>query len=190
LRPGDLIREAHGLAGDFFWQIAGWTWTSDGRSLWLLGYEVGSPAVRRNQAQTFDLVKLDFSTLGRMPLAETSFQIETVALQLEANQNWLHVLPNLVLAPDESRLYLGLNGDSPGSLPLDQISVYNTNTWEKTAVLDLPHPTWHFALSLDGRELYAVSPFANSLAIFDTETLRETAVIEGLGYSPAQIIVP
>jgi YVTN family beta-propeller protein len=190
LRPGDIIRKAHGLADPFFWQIAGWTWTPDGRSLWLLGYEVGSPTVRRNQAQTFDLVKLDFSTLGRMPLAETSFQVKPAVLRLEADQNWLHVLPNLVLAPDGSRLYLGLNGDSPGSLPLDQISVYNTNIWEKTAVLNLPHPTWHFALSPDGQQLYAVSPFANSLTIFDTETLRETAVIEGLGYSPAQIIVP
>jgi hypothetical protein len=191
LRPGDVIRKAHGLADPFFWQIAGWTWTPDGRSLWLLGYEVGSPTVRRNQAQTFDLVKLDFSALGRMPLAETSFQVKPAVLRLEADQNWPHVLPNLVLAADGSRLYVGMNRDSShGTLPLDQVWVYDTATWEKMAVLDLPDPVLHFALSLDGQELYAVSPFANSLAVFDTELLRETAVIEGLGHSPAQIIIP
>jgi hypothetical protein len=190
LRPGDIIRKADGLADPFFWQIAGWTWTPDGRSLWLLGYEVGSPTVRRNRAQTFDLVQLDLSALGQAPMAGASIQVKPAVLQLEARQNWLPVLPNLVLAVDGSRLFVGMNRDSShGTLPLDQVWVYDTDSWEKMAVLDLPDPVLHFALSLDGQELYAVSPFANSLAVFDTELLRETAVIEGLGYSPAQIIV-
>ena len=47
-----------------------------------------------------------------------------------------------------------------------------------------------FALSAEGDQLYVVSPFVRSLAIFDTATYREVAVLSDLGGMPAAVIVP
>jgi hypothetical protein len=41
-----------------------------------------------------------------------------------------------------------------------------------------------------GDRLYAVSPFARSLVIYDTATYQEVTVMTDLGGTPARIVVP
>jgi len=45
-----------------------------------------------------------------------------------------------------------------------------------------------FPLSKAGDQLYVVSPFSRSLAIYNADSLQEQAVIEDLGVSPAIIL--
>ncbi len=62
--------------------------------------------------------------------------------------------------------------------------------WHGLATIEVSDPVMHFALSADGDQLYAVSPDASSLMIYDTETYEEVVVLSGLGGSPAKVLVP
>ena len=101
------------------------------------------------------------------------------------------VYDSIDLSPDGSRLFLGLNSDqSSGWGQIDTISVYDTRTWDQVGDIAVRDPVIHFALSAAGDHLYAVSPEAQSLAVYDTTSFEQIAMIDGLGGTPARIIVP
>ena len=95
------------------------------------------------------------------------------------------------VSPDGRRLYLGFAvGGQDGLGQIDEIRVYDPATWEQLAVIEVGDPVMHFALSADSGQLYAVSPDARSLMIYDTSTYEQVAVLSDLGGSPARVVVP
>ncbi len=115
----------------------------------------------------------------------------TAAGQLEVNVGWEIVWGSAALSLDGKRLYIGFDtGDDKSQVFTDAIAVYDTVTWKNIATVELSDTMWHFALSAEGDQLYAVSPFARSLTIFDTTTFQKVAVLSDLGGTPAAVIVP
>ena len=101
------------------------------------------------------------------------------------------VSESMAVSPDGRRLYLGFAvGGQDGLGQVDEIWVYDLATWEQLAVIQVADPVMHFALSADGGQLYAVSPGARSLIIYDTSTYQQVAVLSDLGGSPARVLVP
>ncbi|MCH8089067.1 MAG: hypothetical protein IH955_03530 [Chloroflexi bacterium] len=94
--------------------------------------------------------------------------------------------------PDGKRLYLGFaNKKGPNYNGLvNEIWVYDTTNWERVARMETRDPVMHFALSVDGDQLYAVSPQGQSLTIYDTDTYSEIAVLTDLGGTPARLLLP
>jgi methylamine dehydrogenase heavy chain len=98
----------------------------------------------------------------------------------------------IVLSPDGLRLYVRfLTGDwrAEGLNAADEIWAFDTRTWEKVGAFEPPVPAWNMALSVDGRQLYTVNPWEQTLSIFDTTTFREIGVMHDLGETPALIVV-
>jgi len=115
----------------------------------------------------------------------------TTAGQLEVNAGWHIVGEDIVLSPDDKRLYAGFDtGDDGSQYFTDAIKVYDTTTWQSIATIELSDMMARFALSAEGDQLYVVSPFMRSLAIFDTAMYREVAVLSDLGETPAAVVVP
>ena len=111
--------------------------------------------------------------------------------RLRWNASWQVVWGSALLSPDGARLYLGFDtGDDDYQVFADAIAVYATATGERLAAIELPDSVTQFALSAEGDQLYAVSPFAQSLAIFDTTTFQVLDVMSDLGGAPAAIVVP
>ena len=52
------------------------------------------------------------------------------------------------------------------------------------------NPPMNFAINENGQRLYTVSPFENSIAIYDTTGLQLTAYQTGVGATPARIVIP
>jgi hypothetical protein len=95
------------------------------------------------------------------------------------------------LSPDGKWLYVGYDTRFPErDIFTDTIVVYDTTTWERLATVPLPSPITQFALSAAGDQLYVISPFTRSLAIYNTDTFQELTVMEDLGGFPALILVP
>ena len=113
------------------------------------------------------------------------------ARRLEVNEHWLPVWDGATLSPDGRRLYVGFDtGEGESAVFSDAIAVYDTATWANIATIKLGDTMWHFALSAEGDQLYAVSPAAHDLRIYDTTTFQEVATLPNLGGTPARIVVP
>ncbi|MBI3912904.1 MAG: hypothetical protein HY327_01715 [Chloroflexi bacterium] len=100
---------------------------------------------------------------------------------------------HVALSPDESRLYVGFlprTGELAGRGLANEIWVFDLKSWTHVGTIKPNDPVWHIAISNDGKQLYAVNPFARSLMSFDTRTFEPIAVIHDLGDSPARIVVP
>jgi DNA-binding beta-propeller fold protein YncE len=98
----------------------------------------------------------------------------------------------LATTPDGARLFVGFareNEEHPGFV-VSEIRVYDTSSWALLRIMELDDPVMHFAISNDGERLYAVSPFEQSIAIFDTNVLELIGFRTGVGNSPARIVVP
>ncbi len=96
-----------------------------------------------------------------------------------------------LLALDKKRFYVGFDTRFPeADFFTDQVGVYDWATRERLAVLQLPGPVNQIALSADGKQLYAISPFTRSLAIYSTATYEALEVMEDLGKSPAFMLTP
>ena len=97
----------------------------------------------------------------------------------------------IALSPDGTRLFLGLDIDqSSGWGQIDTIAVFDTASWERRAAIPFDEPVVHFALSAKGDQLYVVSIDDQSLAIYDTASFEQIALIDGLRGTPVRIIVP
>ena len=76
---------------------------------------------------------------------------------------------------------LGPEGPLGPVNPQDEIGaagpfgVDDTIFWHVLAVIEPDDPPMHFAISDNGQRLYTVSPFENSIAIYDTTDLQLTA---------------
>lgn len=110
--------------------------------------------------------------------------------RLEVSNGW-ETAHDIVLAPDGKRLYVSLNtkGNKDGVF-IDAIAVYDTENWKPIATITPASPIYHFALSATGDQLYATSPTARSLAIYDTGSFQQVALLSGLGGAPSLILVP
>ena len=98
---------------------------------------------------------------------------------------------DIVSSSDRKRFYAGYDTCFPDrDFLADVIVVYDKTGWERLATLTLPAPVTHFALSAADDQLYAISPFMHSLAIYDTHTLQDPVVMNNLGEFPSLILVP
>jgi methylamine dehydrogenase heavy chain len=100
---------------------------------------------------------------------------------------------HVAVSGDESQLYIGFvpkTGALAGKGVSDTIWAFDTKSGTRVGVLALTEPAWQVALSADGKQLYTVNPFSQSLSIFDSATFRELSVVRNLGNTPAEIVVP
>jgi len=110
--------------------------------------------------------------------------------KIEVPEGWI-VGRDIVPSPDRERLYVGYDTRFPDrDIFTDVIVVYDTARWEQLAALTLPAPVTHFALSTTGDQLFIISPFTRSLAIYDTDTFQDPVVMRDLGEFPSLIWVP
>jgi hypothetical protein len=95
-----------------------------------------------------------------------------------------------VLSPDGSRLYIGTSAreETWRSGMADEIWVFDTRSWQRVQRLKLERQASHFALSLDGRRLYAVNRQEATLSAIDVASGQEQ-VFPGVGTTPAKVIV-
>ena len=148
-------------------QVAGLALTADGHRLYVTGPDAAVTVIDVQQ---------------RAVLATARLEVE-VGSEI--------VRGSTVVSPDGRRLYVGFDtGDDERQVFTDAIAVYDAATWEKIATIKLRDTLTHFALSVEGDQLYAVSPFARSLAIYDTTTAQEVALLSDLGGAPARVVVP
>ncbi|MBI4785984.1 MAG: hypothetical protein HY782_02930 [Chloroflexi bacterium] len=96
---------------------------------------------------------------------------------------------HVALSRDESRLYVGFV-DQAGSGLAGEIWAFDARTWARVGVFESADAAFHVAVSADGKQLYTVNPFENTLTIFDTTTFRVVTVMRDLGETPAQIVIP
>ena len=99
---------------------------------------------------------------------------------------------NLEATPDGTKLFIGLERDNEAhsGFVVNEIYAYDTTSWELLGIIELDDPVMHFTISNDGQRLYAVSPFEQSIAIYNTSNLAQTAFRTGVGRTPARIVVP
>ena len=78
---------------------------------------------------------------------------------------------------DGARLFVGFIRDDEElrGFVVNEIRVDDTIFWHVLAVIEPDDPPMHFAISENGQRLYTVSPFENSIAIYDTTDLQLTA---------------
>ena len=93
---------------------------------------------------------------------------------------------------DGARLFVGFirDDDELRGFVVNEIRVDDTIFWHVLAVIEPDDPPMHFAISENGQRLYTVSPFENSIAIYDTTDLQLTADRTGVGATPARIVIP
>lgn len=109
---------------------------------------------------------------------------------LDADRDWHVVWDSIQVAPDGRYIYVGFDtGDDASQYFTDAIVIYDTTSWECIGTIQLRDNLTHFALSAEGDQLYAVSPWGRNLSIWDTKTFEEVAVLSELGGSPARIMV-
>ena len=99
---------------------------------------------------------------------------------------------NLEATPDGTKLFIGLERDNEAhsGFVVNEIHAYDTTSWELLGIIELDDPVMHFTISNDGQRLYAVSPFEQSIAIYNTSSLELTAFRSDLGRSPARVVIP
>ncbi len=139
---------------------------------------VGQTLFLVNRDGTVNVVDLgDYESVGRSKL------------DLPAGRKTSH--SSFRVSPDGKRLYLGFDESGPSYNGLaDEIWVFDAETGRQMANIDLAHDVTHFTLSAEGDRLYAVSPSARSLMVYDARTYEELAVLSDLGGSPARVVVP
>jgi hypothetical protein len=124
-------------------------------------------------------------------LSATPPRVLNERIALQALQGFQIGYGQIVVSPDESRLYIGvITGKHSDSGSPDEIWAYDTGTWTRAGILEPGDPVFQFAVSVDGTQLYAVNPFKKTLSIFDAASFREIAVMHDLGETPAQVVVP
>lgn len=124
-------------------------------------------------------------------LAATPPRVLNERVALQALQGFQIGYGQIVVSPDESRLYIGvITGKHSDSGSPDEIWAYETGTWTRAGILEPSDPVFQFAISADGTQLYTVNPFKKTLSIFDAASFREIAVMHDLGETPAQVVVP
>ncbi len=98
----------------------------------------------------------------------------------------------LATTPDGSRLFVGFIGDDEEhrGFVVSEIRVNDTTSWKLEGTIEPDDPPMHFAISENGHRLYAVSPFEQSIAIYNTSDLELTAFRTGVGGTPARIVIP
>ena len=110
------------------------------------------------------------------------------------HEAWLSLGPiqNMEATPDGTRLFVGFvrENEEHSGFVVSEIRAYDTTSWELLGILELDNPVMHFAISNDGQRLYAVSPFEQSIAIYNTSSLELTAFRSDLGRSPARVVIP
>lgn len=137
---------------------------------------------------SYDAIVPAFATV--VDLARSPADVLTDRAALNVPTGSQVSLGQIVVSPDESRLYVGFVSDeNRGSGTVDEIDAFDTHTWLRIGALKPTDPAWQFALSNDGNQLYSVNPFKKSLSIFDTATFREIGVMHDLGETPAQVVV-
>ncbi|MGE5264793.1 MAG: YncE family protein [Acidobacteriota bacterium] len=124
-------------------------------------------------------------------LAATPPRVLDERVALQALQGFQIGYGQIVVSPDESRLYIGvITGKHSDSGSPDEIWAYETGTWTRAGILEPSDPAFQVAISADGTLLYTVNPFKKSLSIFDAASFREIGVMHDLGETPAQVVVP
>jgi hypothetical protein len=108
-------------------------------------------------------------------------------------------------SPDGKRLYVGyvyspnkrfyLDFDrsaweSPRMQAADTIRVFDTTNWSVTANLIPSKSVWSAVTSNDGKSLYAMSPYAHTVLVFDTAGSRETRAIRVGGMPALALVAP
>lgn len=110
------------------------------------------------------------------------------------HETWLSLGPtqNMEATPDGTKLFVGFvrENEEHGGFVVSEIRAYDTTSWEMLGILELDNPVMHFAISNDGQRLYAVSPFEQSIAIYNTSNLELTAFRTGVGRTPARVVIP
>jgi len=71
----------------------------------------------------------------------------------------------------------------------DEILVIDTKSLQQIGMITTSRPFWSFAISDDGRYLFAISPEDRSLTVIDTSTYREIRTIQGTGVTPSRVAV-
>jgi YVTN family beta-propeller protein len=101
------------------------------------------------------------------------------------------VLPGLpVVSPDGSTIFIPLQTLANRSQHRgDEVLVVDTTQLKTLRTIQLSRPFWSLAMSLDGKQLYAIQPETRSLTVVETSTGRESAVVTGVGASPALSLV-
>lgn len=133
------------------------------------------------------LLVLDSAELTIISITERRV-IDTT--RLEVPSGWTPAREMLV-SPDGAGLYVGFDaGKEPSAVFSEVIAAFDPETGSRLSTIDLPTSATDLALSQDGKQLYAVSPFARSLAIYDTATGQEQAVMRDIEGTPARVLVP
>jgi hypothetical protein len=124
-------------------------------------------------------------------LSATPPRVLDERVALRALQGFQIGYGQIVVSPDESRLYIGvITGKHSDTGSPDEIWAVDCKSWARVGVFVVSDQSFQFAVSADGTQLYAVNPFKKSLSIFDTASFREIAVMHDLGETPAQVVVP
>ncbi|BCX05815.1 MAG: hypothetical protein KatS3mg053_3753 [Candidatus Roseilinea sp.] len=134
-----------------------------------------------SQGNNWSVVAFDLAGAG---------SARTIPLQLPSG--WSpRVERKMAASPDGKRLYVGMARRGPReseSGDAEQIWVFDTVTGQRTGVIPLSDPSFHFALSSDGAQLYSVSRVNQSLAVIDTARLAEVKIIPDVGQAPAWLV--
>lgn len=99
----------------------------------------------------------------------------------------------VVMSQDGTRVYIGFaptGGDLFGSGMADVIRAYDPRTWKLLGELRPANPARYMALSNDGSQLYTTNSEQQTLTIYNALALQELRVMEDLGISPSQILIP
>ncbi len=178
--------------------------SEDGRQLFIGKY--GDPDIHQFRLAVFDTDTLQPLYEGIWPSCDRPIAVpyDRQACESLSSLDPLQHLPHeeivtpthwsvsseVALSPDGKRIYIGYDTRFPErEVFTDTIVVYDMTSWERLATLSLPAPVTHFALSAAGDQLYVISPFTRGLAIYNTDTFQEPAVMEDLGSFPSLILV-
>jgi DNA-binding beta-propeller fold protein YncE len=105
------------------------------------------------------------------------------------NDSWVPVRPP-ALSPDGTKLYFvvgSLRERSTGRG--DEIAVLDVQNGKLIGRVKVQKPVWTLALGLDGRFLYALDPFSQTISVTDTTNYRPARVIGQLGAGPVLAFV-
>jgi DNA-binding beta-propeller fold protein YncE len=89
------------------------------------------------------------------------------------------------------KVYIGISQISDirrASWAFSQIGVFDSDTLNRTGVIDSSRRLFSITVNSAGDRLYGIDPYTKTLVVFDTGSGKEIATVDGLGENPMMVI--